>query len=532
VDTDVIVVGAGPTGLLLANELGLAGIRTVVVEKLTERGGGSKALGLQPRSVEVFDLRGLLDPILGRAVARLPGGHFAGLPVPLDYRVLDTRHPYQVGIPQTRVEAVLEDRLAGYGIPLLRGYELVALAQDQDGVTATAIGPHGHVRLQGRYLVGCDGGRSTVRKLVGVGFPGRPGRLSMVVADVVFTAPAEHGLPSRWGSFAEHVRMRKDGNGGAVLIPLDDSVYRLLFFGPEQQTIARNAPVTDTEIRAALHACYGPEVELEQVCWASRFTDACRQAECYRTGRVLLAGDAAHIHLPVGGQGLNLGLQDAFNLGWKLAAELQGWASQELVDSYHSERHPVAARVLHNTQAQGVLMMTADEDVASLRDILADLLRLPEANRYLAGMISGLDVCYDMPGCSAHPLLGRRVPDWDLDTADGPTRVSWLLRSGCGLLLDFGQHPAFPDMTSRWSARVDHVSASRLDDIGAYAVLVRPDGYVCWTGATAKQDGSAKHLTDTDTDKAQLWAALTRWFGAPLPGKASPPAHQTVYLTH
>jgi 2-polyprenyl-6-methoxyphenol hydroxylase-like FAD-dependent oxidoreductase len=306
-----------------------------VLEKLTARSGQSKALGLQPRSAEVLDLRGLMEEVRGRALGDVPGGHFAGLPVPLDYRPFGSRFPCQVGIPQARVEEILERRLAGYGVSVQRGLELVGLAQDPEGVTATADGAGGEVRLRGRFLVGCDGGRSTVRKLAGVDFPGQPATASAAVADIVFARPPE-GYSGGWGSVVgERLRsgLQAREKGMSLLLPLTDGVYRIVFATAAQQAMGRDEPVTRHEVAQAVGELYGSEPVVGELRWTSRFTNASRQAERYRAGRVLLAGDAAHIHAPVGGRGLNLGLQDAFNLGWKLAAEVSGWAPEGLLDS-------------------------------------------------------------------------------------------------------------------------------------------------------------------------------------------------------
>src|SRR5579884_1607523 len=399
-DTDVIIVGAGPVGLFLANELGLFGVRAVVLEKLTTRSGQSKAGGIQPRTAEVLDLRGLLAELQERALPREAiGGHFAGLPIPLDCRPWNTRYPYPLSIPQGRIEAFLEEKLARYDIPLWWEQAIIGLEQDESGVTALISGPTGETHLRARYLVGCDGGHSTVRKLVGVNFSGRDGKFSMVVADVRL-AGGTGKVPTHTRHFSEHIQ--RNGNVIAILSPLSDGASRLMFGGPEQQVLARAAPITETEVRTALRASYGSDVELQEILWASRFSDASRQVEHYQVGRVFFAGDAAHIHLPTGGQGLNLGLQDAFNLGWKLAAQVQGRAPAGLLESYHTERHPVGARVLQNTRAQGLLMMLqSDEDGTALRELFIDLMRIPEANRYLSGMISGLDVQYAMPGADA-----------------------------------------------------------------------------------------------------------------------------------
>ncbi|MFF4197137.1 FAD-dependent monooxygenase [Nonomuraea sp. NPDC001831] len=493
-NVDVIVVGAGPTGLMLAAELGLAGVAAVVVERLPRRSGQSKALGIQPRSAEALELRGLLEPLMDRAIQRVPGGHFAGLR--LDYTAWDTRHPYSIGIPQGRVEALLEERLGELGVRVLRGHEVTALSQDAEKVEATLLGPAGgESRLTARYLVGCDGGRSTVRELLGVGFPGLDGKLLSVVADITISDP-DGAVPETWTLPV----MTPDKTGKGYIAPIGDGVHRFLFYGAEQQALSRDTPITEEEVQRALRNEFGPGVRLTGVRWASRFTDASRQVERYRHGRILLAGDAAHIHSPMGGQGLNLGLQDAFNLGWKLAAEIGGWAHEGLLDTYHAERHPVAARVLANTRAQAVLIVPEEENLA-LRDIVEQLVRVPEANRIVAGMISGLDIRYDLPGRNHH-LLGRRVPDLDLVTSSGPGRVAGLLRDGRGLLLTTADEAAFARAAGPWSARIGRVHGKA--ELGADAVLVRPDGYVCWAGSVADVSG--------------LIDALTRWAGAPAAG--------------
>jgi 2-polyprenyl-6-methoxyphenol hydroxylase-like FAD-dependent oxidoreductase len=472
VRTEVIVVGAGPTGLMLASELTLAGVSVVVLEKQVTRSSQSRAGGLQPRTAEVLDLRGLLEPLLDRALPRGEfGGHFAGLPVELDCRPWRTRHPYPVAIPQ--LEAYLEKLLVSQGVPVLRGYEVSAVDQDAEGVTAGDI--------RGSYLVACDGGHSTVRKLLGVPFPGQEGRLSAVVADITLASRSAAVLSTR-EHFSQHIKSA--GGYFGVLAPIEGDLYRLMFGKLSSKGPGREAPVTAEEVSEALQAVYGPDTHLGELRQASRFSDAVRQVEHYREGRVFFAGDAAHIHLPIGGQGVNLGIQDAFNLGWKLAATVRGWAPDGLLDSYHTERHPVAARVLRNTRAQGVIANPSqDENLAAVRDMFIDLLRLPEANRFIAGMMSGLDVQY--------PDVGPRIIDLDLTTQDGPTRVSRLMHSGRGLLLSFDDKPR---PIGGWADRVDHITAKTAEDIDA--VLIRPDGYIAWSS----------------TDVQSLETALTRWF--------------------
>jgi len=474
--TEVIVVGAGPTGLMLANELTLAGVPAVVLEKQRSRSSQSRAGSLQPRTAEVLDLRGLLEPLLDRASRRGElGGHFAGLPVELDCRPWRTRYPCPVAIPQARLEAFLEQRLVSQGVPVLRGHEVSSLDQDADGVRVGDI--------RGSYLVACDGGHSTVRKSLGVPFPGSAGRMSAVVADITLASRSAAVLGT-WEHFSQHIT---SANGFfSILVPIEGDLYRLMFGKLSGQGPDREAPVAAEEVREALAAVYGAETVLGELREASRFSDATRQVERYREGRVFFAGDAAHIHLPVGGQGVNLGIQDAVNLGWKLAATVRGWAPDGLLDSYHAERRPVGERVLHNTRAQSVIMNPSrDANLAAMRDMFTDLIRLPDANRFISGMVSGLDVQY--------PGVGPRMIDLDLTTQDGPTRVSRLMHAGRGLLLSFDDNPR---SIGGWADRVDHVTAKTDEDIGA--VLIRPDGYIAWSV----------------TDGQPLDTALARWFGS------------------
>ncbi|MFI1366488.1 FAD-dependent monooxygenase [Streptomyces griseochromogenes] len=476
--TEVIVVGAGPTGLMLAHELTLAGVPVVVLEKQRTRSTQSRAGALQPRTAEVLDLRGLLDPLLADAPSHnTSGGHFAMLPVELDCRPWRTRHPHPVTLPQARLEAFLEQRLVDRGVPVLRGHEVSAVEQDEHGVSVGEI--------RGSHLVACDGAHSTVRTLLGVPFPGRPGSMSAVVADLTLASRSE-AVPTARGHFSEYPRSA-DGFF-SILHPLDGDLYRLIFGKLSGDGPGRQVPVAADEVREVLHAVYGPETELGELRAASRFSDAVRQVERYRKGRVFFAGDAAHIHAPIGGQGVNLGVQDAVNLGWKLAAAIRGWAPAGLLDSYHDERHPVAARVLRHTRAQAVIMNPArDEEVNEVRDLMTHLLRLPDTNRHVSGMMSGLDIQY--------PGLGPRMIDLDLTTEDGPTRASRLMHSGRGLLLSLDGRQR---SVGARSDRVDHVTAKTDEDVeGAEALLIRPDGYVAWSGS----------------DGTPLETALARWFG-------------------
>lgn len=492
----VIVVGAGGAGLTLATELALAGVPAVVLDRLPGRNLQSRAGAIQPRTAEMLALRGLLDDTLGRSIDyRLAGGHFAGLPVPLDYAAWDTRYPHPVLLPQDQLEAVLEDRLTGLRGRVLREHLLTGLHQDADGVTVTVTTPDGGERtLRGRYLVACDGAHSSVRKIVGAAFPGRPATVRMGTADLLLTGDVDAGTA---GHISSRIHTSPEGHF-AMITPLADGLHKLIFSGPRTMLAERDAPVTIEEVREVLRATHGGALDVAEIRYASRFSDASRQLEQYRHGRVFFAGDSAHIHSPAGGQGLNLGVQDAFNLGWKLAAVLRGEAGEELLDTYQSERHPVAARVLALTRAQGVVMgPQRDGGIGELRDVLTDLLRLPDANRYMAGVMAGLDLCLASPDAAAHPLLGLRMPDLDLVVGDGDgerVRFSELTRTGRGVLLDLTGAPL--DAAAPWEGRITRVRArAEAGAIDAEAVLARPDGYVCWAGGPG------------------LAATLTRWFG-------------------
>ncbi|MBV9650538.1 MAG: FAD-dependent monooxygenase [Pseudonocardiales bacterium] len=503
---DVIVIGAGPTGLMLAGELALAGAAVEVIERQVVPSGQSRGGGINSRTSEVLAMRGLLDAVIERSIpTKSARGHFAGLPVPLDTRPWRTRHPDGVLIPQDRLEAVLEDHLRGLGVAVRRGTELVGLTCGEAGIEAAVSGPGGQEMIEGRYLVACDGAHSTVRKVTGVAFPGRAGTLAAVSADVELAAVSTT-VPR---SVSHISRLIRTGGGFWMLTsPLGPAgVYRVVFGSAEQQALARQAPVTADEVARALTAVHGPETKLAKLRWGSRFSDAARQVTNYRYGRVLFAGDAAHIHSPIGGQGLNLGIQDAMNLGWKLAAHVHGRAPAGLLDSYHAERHPVAARVLATTRAQAVLMSPPPEadDLLALREIVTELARLPDANRYLAGLMSGLDLRYDLGGSDAtDPLVGTRMIDLSLQTPAGPTTVSALLQPGRGLLLELGDQRAprlaLPPNVTAVTARVvdSPVGTAMGASPGVDRVLVRPDGYVCWVGAGPESSPQA---------------ALQRWFG-------------------
>ncbi len=447
--TDVLIAGAGPTGLMTAAELALAGVEVTVLER-RDGPGLPRPVGVQPRTAELFDLRGLdTTPEIDG-----PSGHFAGLPVALDHSVWRTRHPRVLNRTQDDVEAVLAGHALKHGAAIERGHEVTTVDVDADGVTVDG--------LRARWLVACDGAHSTVRRLLGVPFPGRTETYVATLAHVRLAAASEL-VPARAAHFSQVTRQ---ANGyWSMLTPLGDGAHRFVFGSTTTQP-GRDAPVSDTEVTEALTALYGAETRLGEVYGASRFNDATRQLERYRHGRVLFAGDAAHIHPPLGGQGLNLGVQDAANLGWKLAATVRGTAPAGLLDSYHDERHPAAARVLRHTAAQRVFTTPErTENVEALREIVVDLMRTPDGNRYFSGLLSGLALSY--PG--AH-----RVPDLDLTTADGPTRLSALLHDGCGLLLDLGDHPEPPGFHGQ--VRLIHASTGD-EEFRGRLLLLRPDGY-------------------------------------------------------
>ncbi|MDI5975561.1 FAD-dependent monooxygenase [Amycolatopsis magusensis] len=476
---EVLVVGAGPVGLMLAGELRLGGAEVVVLEALSVPSGQSRGLGFTARATEVFAQRGLLSRF--GVVETAAQGHFGG--IPLDFGVLDGAHFGARGIPQHQVEAVLEQWASELGARILRGHTVAGLADTGGGVTVLADGPDGRTEFSATYVVGCDGGRSTIRGLAGFDFPGTDATREMYLADVV-------GCDIRPRFIGERVA------GGMVMAaPLGDGVDRIIVC-PLGLSPREDEP-SFAEIADRWQELTGQRLHDAEVRWHSRFTDATRQVTTYRKGRVLLAGDAAHIHLPAGGQGLSLGVQDAVNLGWKLAATVRGTAPDGLLDTYHAERHPVGARVLRNTLAQGLLYLSGEE-VDPLRAIMAELMAIPDAARHLVGMVSGLDIRYDLgPGA---PPLGRRMPDVPLDHR---ITVSELLHAGRGVLLDRTGSAECAAAAARWADRVDHVVAGPLAHTpsgwpeGLDAVLLRPDGYVAWTGTT------------------DLEAELGRWFGVP-----------------
>lgn len=469
----MIVVGGGPAGLMLAGELRLHGVRTVVLERLTEPSEWSRAQGLHARSVEVMDQRGLLERFLAEGRKFSVGGLFAGIVTPWPERA-DTAHPYGLAIPQADTERLLAAWATESGAEIRRGCELVGLEQDAAGVTAE-LGDGS--RLRARYLVGCDGGRSTVRRLLGVDFPGEPSRVETLIGEMRVGAD-----PERMAAVVAEVRKTHLRFG---FMPLGDGVFRAIV--PAEGVAPDRAEPTFEEFKERLRAVAGTDFEVSEPRRLARFGDATRLAERYRVGRVLLAGDAAHIHPPAGGQGLNLGVQDAFNLGWKLAAEVAGWAPEGLLDSYHAERHPVAARVLDTTRA-AMSLMVPDPGARAVHRLMTELMDLPEVNRHITEMIIGVDIRYDV-GDGPEPL-GRRLRDLPLKQG----RLYEHLHTGRGLLLD---RTGGALSVSGWADRVDRVEDTG-EELGFPAALLRPDGHVVWVG----------------DEQGELDARLSRWFGA------------------
>lgn len=477
----VVIAGGGPTGLMLAGELALADIDVAIVERRTSQElSGSRAGGLHSRSIEILDQRGIAARFLAQG-QKHPALHFH---VPLDISDFPTRHNYVLGLWQNHIERLLAEWVGELGVPIHRGREVTGFTQDNSGVDVELSDGE---TLRADYLVGCDGGRSLIRKAAGIGFPGWDPTTSWLIAEV------KTSTEPQWG-------FRHDAAGSHAIGKVEDQGLARIVLTEHQ--LGSDSEPTLRDISAALIAVYGTDYGIHSPTWISRFTDMTRQAASYRERRVLLAGDAAHVHPPMGGQGLNIGLQDAVNLGWKLAQVVKRISPESLLDTYHAERHPVAARVLSNTMAAGALRRP-DERSKALGAMVSRIFVMDEPRRQLVGMISGLDVHYESG--QGHPLLGRRMPDLELITARGPLRVFTLLHGARAVLLNFGAAASLD--AAAWSDRIQLVEARyagawELPVLGTVtapaAVLIRPDGYVAWVG-----EASPLGLTE----------ALTSWCG-------------------
>ncbi|MFF0292722.1 FAD-dependent monooxygenase [Kitasatospora sp. NPDC004615] len=490
-DASVIVVGAGPAGMMLAGELRLAGVDVVVLERLAERTGESRGLGFTARTMEIFDQRGILGRFGDVETSDL--GHFGGLPI--DFSVLEGAQQAAKSVPQSATETHLEEWATSLGADIRRSHEVLEVTDEGDGVRVKVRGPKGEQTLRAAYLVGCDGGRSMVRKAAGFDFPGTAATMEMFLADI-------KGVELKTRMIGETLP------GGMVMVgPLPGGTTRIIVCERGNPPQRRDTPPPWQEVADAWKRLTGDDISHAEPVWVSAFGNATRQVTEYRRGRIILAGDAAHIHLPAGGQGMNTSIQDSVNLGWKLAAVVHGTAPEGLLDTYHSERHRVGKRLLMNTQAQGLLFLSGPE-VQPLRDVLSELIEYPEVATHLTAMVSGLEITYDV-GTGTHPLLGKRMPNLELTTARRVTTSTELLHSARGLLLDLTDNPRLRARAAGWSDRVDIVTAepgrrtaaSGLGD--TTAVLIRPDGYIAWAAPGSHHD---------------LPMALERWFGKPLAG--------------
>ena len=493
-DHAVVIVGGGPTGLMLAGELALADVDVTIAERRDSQDlAGSRAGGLSSRTIEVFDQRGIADRFLAEGqIAQVAG--FAS--VRLDLSDFPTRHNYGLALWQNHIERIMAGWVRELRVPIHYGTEVSGFMQEDDGVDVVLADGRS---MRTQYLVGCDGGRSRIRKAAGIDFPGWEATMSALIAQVEMAEEPELGIRRTPSGMHALGKVEYEIKGSEVIYRQGGTVGVML----TESQVGTSEP-TLRDLSERLIAVYGTDYGVHSPTWISRFTDTSRQAACYRKGRVLLAGDAAHIHSPVGGQGLNTGVQDAVNLGWKLAQVVKQTSPDSLLDTYHAERHPVGARVLRDTMAQ-VALMRVDDRVDALREAVSELLSMAEPRKKFAARMSGLDIHYDLG--EGHPLLGRRMPDLDLETASGSIRVFTLLHNAKPVLINFSTPGAID--VAPWAGRVQLIDAKydgawELPALGAVtaptAALIRPDGYVAWVG---------------DATHVGLAAALTTWFGPP-----------------
>ena len=491
----VVIAGGGPTGMMLAAELALAEVDVAIIERRPDHGlAGSRAGGFHSRTIEVLDQRGVADRFL--AEGKTAQASMIGTTV-LDMSDFPTRHPYSLGIWQNQIERIMAAWIAELPVRVYYGSEVTGFTQDETGVEVELAEGRS---LRAEYLVGCDGGRSVIRKAAGIDFPGWEASKSNLIAEVEVSEEPELGIRRDAAGVHGIGRLEYEIRDGEVVYK-DEGPVRVMV---SEQQLGPNSEPTLADLSEAMITVYGTDFGSHSPTWIARFTDATRQAASYREGRVMLAGDSAHVHYPAGGQGLSLGVQDAVNLGWKLAQVINGTSPTSLLDTYQEERHPVTARALKHTMAQTALQRQ-DERSKALADLMSELAMMDEPRKRLVGAVSGLDIHYDLG--EGHPLLGRRMPDLDLLTADGPLRVFELLHGAKPVLLSFGDLGAFD--LAPWADRVQLIEAEydgpwELPVLGAVtaptALLVRPDGYVAWVG-----EGTDRGLRE----------ALSTWFGAP-----------------
>lgn len=481
---DVAIAGAGPTGLFLACELALQGVRAIVLERSESPFPHCRAFNLNVRSLECLDRRGILDRFIAEGAGR-PITGFGGLDAPLSLKGLDTDHPYTLGIPQTRVEELLWARADELGAQIRWGHEVVDLSQTPGAVTLEVSGPRGRYTLHPAYVAGCDGGRSTVRKRAGIAFPGTPATRWALLGDVELKEPL---------SFGQH----RSERGGVFVIPRPG--YVRLITADSAPPKNPDEPVQLEQLEDAVSIVLGRRIRVKEARWLTRFGNAARQAERYVSGRVVLAGDAAHIHPPAGAQGLNVGLQDAFNLGWKLAGCVQGWAPSGLLQTYHTERHAAGAEILMNTRAQELLGGT-DDAVDPLRRLFSRVAEVDSVQRLLAEMVTGVGTRCELG--SGHSALGRMLPNARVRTETRETSFAELLHSGAAVLWDGAGDEQARDCVRWWAPRVKYLAGTSSEWAGC-VMLLRGDGVLAWI-----------KTPDGDAHPEPLDAALRRWFGEP-----------------